>query len=130
MVDENCNQAIALFESIKVQVIEPGLISELADIQIWCYLGYYFAEKLRAGVSLENYNLSNQSKDKEEAIAHLKNCLRSWKEVVRLTTDQYKPMPYVSMGHHETKWPEFTSFHWSNFLEDVEADIEYVKNIE
>ena len=116
--------------SLEVQANDPGLISELADIQIWCHLGYYFADKLRAGVALEIYNLSNRSKDKEEAIAHLENCLRSWKEVVRLTTDQYKPMPYVSMGHHEPKWPEFTSFHWSNFLEDVEADIEYVINIE
>ena len=129
-IEENCNQAITLLESIEVQENEPGLISELADIKTWCHLGYYFSDKLRAGVSLENYNISGQLKDKEEAIAHLEKCLVSWKEVVRLTADRYKPMPYVSMGHHEPKWPEFTSFHWSNFIKDVEADIEYVVNIE
>jgi hypothetical protein len=129
-IEDNCTLALTILESLEVGENEPGLNSELADIRTWCHLGYYFADKLRAGVSLENYNLSKQEKEKENAIVHLEKCLGSWKEVVRLTADQYKPMPYVSMGHHEPKWPEFTSFHWSNFLVDVEADIEYVRNIE
>jgi len=129
-VEDNCTQALAIVETIEAGVEEAGLISELADIETWCHLGYYFADKLRAGVSLENYNLSKQEKEKENAIVHLEKCLDSWKEVVRLTADRYKPMPYVSMGHHEPKWPEFTSFHWSIFTKDVEADIEYVRNIE
>jgi hypothetical protein len=38
-------------------------------------------------------------------------------------------MPYVSMGHHEPRWPEFTSFHWKYFMNEVEADLEYVKKL-
>jgi hypothetical protein len=128
-LEDNCTRALTLLDSLEGKENEPALISELADIKTWCYLGYYFADKLRAGVSLENYNLSKQLKDKENAIVHLEKCLGSWKEVVRLTADRYKPMPYVSMGHHEPKWPEFTSFHWSTFTLDVEADIEYVVKI-
>jgi len=127
-IEENCTLAINLIESIEGQENAPGLRSEIADIETWCHLGYYFSDKLRAGVSLENYILSKQLIDKESAIAHLEKCLESWKEVIRLTADRYKPMPYVSMGHHEQRWPEFTSFHWSIFLKDVEADIEYVRN--
>ena len=127
-IEDNCTRALNILESMEEQENEPGLISELSDIETWCNLGYYFADKLRAGVYLENYNLAKQEKDKEKAIVHLEQCLESWKEVVRLTVDRYKPMPYVSMGHHEQRWPEFTSFHWSIFLKDVEADIEYVKN--
>ncbi len=128
VIEENCTQALHLLESIKRQENEPGLVSELADIETWCHLGYYFADKLRAGVSLENYNLFKQEKDRESALAYLEDCLGSWQEVVRLTADRYIPMPYVSMGHHEQRWPEFASFHWSNFLKDVEADIEYLRN--
>jgi len=129
-VEENCTRALAILETMEAGENEPGLNSELADIRTWSHLGYYFAEKLRAGVALENYNLSGQEKEKEAAITHLEYCLSSWKEVIRLTSGRYKPMPYVSMGHHEQRWPEFKSFHWSNFLEDVEADIEYAKTLE
>lgn len=129
-VEDNCTRALAILETLEVGENETDLNSELADIRTWCHLGYYFADKLRAGVALENYNRSKQEKYKEEAIAYLEKCLVSWKEVVQLTTDQYKPMPYVSMGHHEQRWPEFTSFHWSLFLKDVEADIDYVRNLE
>ncbi len=38
-------------------------------------------------------------------------------------------MPYVSMGHHEQKWPDFKAFHWDLFSEDVRADLEFVLNL-
>ncbi len=59
-----------------------------------------------------------------------KKCVGHWKNVIRLTDDRYKPMPYVSMGHLEQRWPEFKAFHWKYFLKDVEADIEFVRNTE
>ena len=37
-------------------------------------------------------------------------------------------MPYVIMGHHENRWPDFKGFHWKNYTKEVEADIEYIKN--
>jgi len=106
------------------------LNSELDDIETWCQLGFYFADKLRAGVSLQTFNLSSQPTDIQKALEYLEKCWVHWENIVELTVDRYRPMPYVSMGHHEQLWPEFTSFHWSKFLKDVEADIEYVRNIE
>ena len=47
----------------------------------------------------------------------------------KLIRDLYKPMPYVSMGHPVQKWPDFKVFHWELFLDDVEADQDYVKNL-
>ncbi len=129
-VDEECEQALALvysLDSIGDHSGSAGLESELADIRTWCKLGFYFADKLRAGVALETYRLSGKQTDKQEAIAHLEACLRWWEDVVRLTIGRYKPMPYVSMGHHEPRWPEFTHFHWSLFTDQVEADVEYAK---
>lgn len=51
-----------------------------------------------------------------------------WNKVVELTKDRYKLMPYVIMGHHENRWPDFKGFHWKNYTKEVEADIEYIKN--
>jgi hypothetical protein len=101
------------------------LESELIDIRTWCFLGFYFADKLRAGVALESYMLFGRQADREKGIAHLEACLGWWEEVVLLTSGRYRPMPYVSMGHHEQRWPEFTRFHWSQFQEDVNADLEW-----
>jgi hypothetical protein len=129
VLEEQCQRAISIIKYLSSSENEPGLESELADIKTWCYLGFYFADKLRAGVSAELFNLTFHPEIKEEALASLEKCLLHWKKVIELTADRYVPMPYVSMGHHESKWPEFTSFHWSVFLKDVEADLVYVSKL-
>jgi len=62
-------------------------------------------------------------------LKYLDLCVGHWRNVIELTSDRYKPMPYVSMGHHEQKWPDFKAFHWELFLDDVRADRDYVKNL-
>ena len=51
-----------------------------------------------------------------------------WENVIRVTKSRYLPMPYVSMGYHEQKWPDFRTFHWENFMTDVKADLDYINN--
>ena len=80
-------------------------------------------------MALENYRLTGEKVFQEEGIAHLEDCLASWVNVVELTSDRYRPMPYVSMGHHEPRWPGFTHFHWSLFTDQVKADLDYAYNI-
>ncbi len=127
MIQDNCDEAMTIIGNLRSPENEPTLNSELDDIETWCHLGSYFADKLRAGVALETFNLSGQPTDRQYALEYLEKCLVHWENIVKLTRDRYKPMPYVSMGHHEQRWPDFTSFHWSNFLRDVEADIAYVR---
>jgi len=129
MVQSDCEAALVLVDNMRSND-DPTLNSELDDIETWCHLGFYFADKLRAGVALETFNLAKQPIDKQKALKYLEECLEHWENIVKLTEDNYKPMPYVSMGHQDQRWPEFTSFHWSKFLMEVEADIEYVRNIE
>ena len=74
--------------------------------------------------------LSGKIEEKLEAISHLEACSESWEELVRLTSDRYRPMPYVSMGHHEPRWPDFTHFHWSLFSDQVKADVDYARALE
>ena len=128
-VEEYCKNALKNIEPILLLENDLTLKSELDDIETWSYLGFYFADKLRAGVALETYNLNKQPKEKEKALLYLNQCLTHWQNVVRLTKDRYLPMPYVSIGDQRQKWPDFKTFHWSYFLKDVKADIEFVNKM-
>ncbi|MFT4733265.1 MAG: hypothetical protein ACI9K1_000216 [Arcticibacterium sp.] len=131
-IDNECNKALSIVESLYSENNIPLLNSELDDITTWCHLGFYFSDKLRAGVALQTFNIQKQAEDKTQALTFLGKCLGHWENVVKYTIDRYQQMPYVSMGHVSVpKYSQaISSFHWSNFLKDVEADITYVKNIE
>ena len=129
-IDEMCTGAMLLINKLRTGETDPTLISELDDLETWSQLGFYLADKIRAGVAFETYRLSGVNAKKEESLDYLKKCVSHWKNIIRLTEFRYQPMPYVSMGHHEPRWPEFNKFHWKYFLKDVEADIDFVKNTE
>lgn len=130
MLQEHCSAIQVQLRELRAKDHDPALVSELDDLETWCHLGLYFADKLRAGVSLESYYRDKDPRDREEAIGYLEACVGHWENVVRLTKDRYRPMPYVSMGHHEQRWPRFKAFHWELFLEDVKADLEHVKQLD
>ncbi len=129
MFQDNCTMGMNLIGDLREQAHDPVLVSELDDLETWCHLGYYFADKVRAGVSLGDYHLAHDPRDKEKALEYLDSCVGHWKNVIRLTKDRYKPMPYASMGHDEQRWPGFKAFHWELFLDDVVADLDYVKHL-
>jgi hypothetical protein len=128
-IQKECSSALKIIEDLRMHTNEATLISELDDLETWSYLGFYFADKIRAGVATELFNLSKQNQEKINATEYLEECIEHWSKIVQLTGERYKPMPYVSMGHHDPRWPDFTAFHWKYFLRDVEADLEYVKGL-
>ncbi len=127
-MNETCEKSMTLIEKLRSPENEPTLNSELDDLETWCHLGFYIADKIRAGVSFETFRLTGNNTDKDEALTYLEYCVGHWEKVIELTDERYKPMPYVSMGHHEPRWPEFKAFHWKYFLKDVKSDIDFVKN--
>ena len=129
MLQDKCTTSMNLIGELRVHGNDPALVSELDDMETWCHLGYYFADKLLAGVSLETYHLGSDPLGKDKALEYLELCIEHWKNVIRLTRDRYKPMPYVSMGYQDQKWPDFKAFHWELFLDEVKAEIEYVRNV-
>ncbi len=126
MLQDECSLALHIIDGIRDPGNDPALSSELDDLETWCHLGYYFADKLMAGVSLENYRLGGYSGSREEALGHLDACIEHWENVIRMTRDRYREMPYVSMGHHNQRWPEFRAFHWELFLDEVKRDRDYL----
>lgn len=127
-INEFCVGLDLILTDLRTNAEDKSLLWELDDLATWCQLGFYFADKIRAGVYFENYRLFSDPTNKEASIMHLKKCIEHWEKIIHLTEERYKPMPYVSMGHHEQKWPDFKEFHWKQFLVDVKADLEFVQN--
>jgi hypothetical protein len=124
-----CGRAVSLITLLREEGIDPTLESELDDLETWCHLGYYLSDKIRAGVALQMFRLSEDEAYRQQSIRLLQSCILHWREVIRLTEIRYVRMPYVSMGYHDQKWPGFNSFHWMDFLDDVEEDLDYVKGV-
>ena len=125
-----CDEAISLINKLGENNESPTMQSELDDLKTWCSLGYYFADKINAGVALQTYLLSGKMKEKKKALMYANKCLKHWKNVIILTENRYQLMPYVMMNHPENKWPNFKGFHWKDYLSEVEYDIEFIRSIE
>jgi hypothetical protein len=128
-VELNCSAALKLVKGLRkhTEVRDKAFISELDDIATWANLGLYFADKLRGGVALATFHQSKQTNEKEKAVNYLEKCVDHWLHIIRLTESRYITMPYVSMGHHQPRWPEFTGFHWKHFFKDVQRDVEIAR---
>lgn len=124
-----CGRAVSLITLVREEGIDATLESELDDLETWCHLGYYLSDKIRAGVALQMFRLSGNERYRQQSIRLLQSCILHWREVIGLTELRYIRMPYVGMGHNDEKWPGYTTFHWMDFLEDVEEDLDYVKEV-
>lgn len=130
MTKKNCDKSLAIIDSLEKQSNDPTFQSEIEDLKTWCYLGFYLAEKIHAGINLKTYRLSADVKDQEAALNHAQKALQNWEKIVELTETRYQLMPYVMMTHPENRWPDFKGFHWKNYLKEVQYDIEHIKSIE
>ncbi len=130
MIKSNCDKSLMLIDSLEKQSNDPTFRSEIEDLKTWCYLGYYFAEKIHAGIELKTYMFSADVKNKEAALQHAHKAVQHWGKIIELTETRYQLMPYVMMTHPENRWPDFKGFHWKNYLKEVEYDIKYIKSIE
>ncbi|OJW74817.1 MAG: hypothetical protein BGO59_28345 [Spirosoma sp. 48-14] len=107
----------------------PTLTCELADLETWAQLSQYFADKLRAGVALQTYRLSQNKAQQQEAITLLTRCLGHWRTVSDLTASHYHAVPYTD-GYvsKEKAYRDSQTFSWSMYLPQVERDIQLAKD--
>lgn len=117
----------------RVQQLRPGasptLACELADLETWAYLSRYFADKLRAGVALQTYRLSQNKAHQQEAITLLTRCLTHWRTVSDITASHYHEVPYID-GYvsKEKAFNDARTFIWSKYIPQVERDILLAKD--
>jgi hypothetical protein len=108
----------------------PTLACELTDLETWAYLSLYFADKLRAGIALQAYRISNNKGWQKKALALLSDCVKHWKELSKLTAAHYHEVPYLQgYTSQENAYRDARYFSWAAFLPQVERDIELAKEV-
>ncbi|WP_229970369.1 hypothetical protein [Pontibacter harenae] len=102
----------------------PTLSCELDDLETWAYLSSYFADKLRAGVALQTYQLSQNKAQQAKAVKLLTRCLAHWRKLSAITAKHYQEVPYIhgyiSRGN---AYKDAERFSWAKYLPQVEHDI-------
>ncbi|MEO5581655.1 MAG: hypothetical protein ABIR66_03110, partial [Saprospiraceae bacterium] len=97
------------------------LISEWKEIATWSYLGLYFADKLRAGVTLQTFYRSGKESSRLKAVIELKKALKHWDQVIAYTKDRYLPTPHVALAKYKESFPLFS---WQRLRDQVVRDID------
>lgn len=127
-LEKDANQALDLVKDIPLE--DTDLMYEVADIKTWSYMGLYMAEKIKAGIALEQYRTSADAEKQQLAIKHLEEGLTYWDKIIEITRPIYSDMRLVHYNENEGKtWQEndHLRFHWALLREDVLHDIEMAK---
>ena len=119
-------EALRLTEKINV-ADNASLMYEVADVKIWAYLGLHLAEKIRAGVALKRYQVSQDKKDKDLALQHLQNGLAFWDELIKVSRPLYKDMRLTHYNHNFFTANDDNWFHWEKIRKEVLQEIATVK---
>ena len=109
-LEKDNQQALNIVNSISTS--DETLKCEIEDVKAWAYLGLYFAKKIRTGVAL------NQNK-KADALTHITDAQQYWRDLVRVTDAHIQPSHLAITEDY---------FHWKNFQDEVDAEIEWVKS--
>jgi hypothetical protein len=130
MVEKDCRKALALVKNIN-STNNNALMFEVADIKAWANIGLHFAEKIRAGIALQNFRTKGGEENKQAAVKHLESALKYWDVVISITRPIYNDMPlthYSEQNGVRSKENQFLLFHWEKLRPDLLKDIEVAKN--
>ncbi|CAN5481337.1 hypothetical protein BH23BAC1_BH23BAC1_23920 [soil metagenome] len=128
-LEEKSAIALNLLKQIKTN--DPAVKHEIADIKAWAYLAKYFAGKLQAGIDFEMYKRTKNRKYQRQAMAKLQKAKKHWSAVVDITAPYFEEMPLLHFGDdylREKFEKPVDKFSWKNFVDQVQWDIDYVRN--
>ncbi len=106
------------------RAVTPGLAHEIADIEIWAYLGRHYAEKLRGVVALQTARVADDALSRAAAAKHLKNALDHWDTLVSISRPIYRDMPLTHYNRPNNQRIEDNFFHWSRLRAIIARDID------
>jgi hypothetical protein len=115
-VEAKAKEAIETIASL--QSDSPTLHCEMADIQAWSCLSFYFANKLRAAVSFERYIRNRDRMDQQHAVEYLQTGVKHWDDLIAVTKSHYLEQPLMHLGD--------VPFSWELFRKQVQEDISIV----
>lgn len=122
-LEKDAKQILELSASIEtIETDSPNNFAiELNDIRIWGHLSYYFSEKVKGAILVQEALLKNDREAQAAAIKHLENALVHWQAIVEISESQYDE---VSLLHLRTY-----KFSWKLFVPEVIKDIEYAQGL-
>ncbi|MDH6312898.1 hypothetical protein M2137_001683 [Parabacteroides sp. PFB2-10] len=129
-LEESCLQALELVRDIPVKG-NTSLRYEVADIQIWSYLGLHYAEKIRGAIALHLYRTAGGENHKQTAVAYMEQSLAYWDKAVAISRPLYNDMPLTHLSEQNGKpWQEndHLRFHWEIVRSDVARDVEIARS--
>lgn len=127
--EEDSRRALELVDGLRsrVNAFSGALESELDDVAAWAHLGFYLADKLRAGVALDRFRKTGDASHRDAAVALLERCLEHWDRVVGYTRNRYVAVPHVALA--SAREERFRYFSWENYRSEVERDIEIARTL-
>ena len=79
-LDKDCAASAQKVAAIRARgSVSPKLEAELADLDAWNAYGHYFAAKLRGGVALATFRVTQDAAQQEKAVAELTAGVEFWK---------------------------------------------------
>jgi hypothetical protein len=122
-LEENSNKVFSIVKQLQPGA-SPTLSCELDDLETWAYLSIYFANKLRAGVSLQLFRTTGEKLQQQRAVQLLTSCVRNWKKIAQITSGHYKEVAYVdNHASGGVAYKDALTFLWAKYLPQVERDV-------
>lgn len=115
ILEKNSFQSLEMIESITSD--NPEIEEEIGDLKAWSFLSQYFANKLRAALSLNLYMITSDENEKKKAVSFIKSAKTNWISLVAVTKDRYRQALLINTG---------STFSWAQYLPDVDKDIDTV----
>lgn len=112
---------LALLDSVRIS--SGALACEVDDLRTWANMALYFADKLRAGVSLQLYRMTGNPLHREQALMLAKRCLAHWQNLSAVTADHYREVPYIDDLGYGSGYQDARTFSWKKYLPQVMRDI-------
>lgn len=121
-MEQNGLKILELYDDLQNQASKNkvNFQIELNDTRAWAHLSLYFSSKLRGAILLDEAVKTQNKTLQKEAITHLEEAAKHWKNIIDVTSNQYQE---VSLLHIKT-----TKFSWKLFYSQVLKDIEIAKN--
>lgn len=123
MLERDNREALSLVKNIDTAG-NASLMYEVADVKTWANLGLHLAEKLRGALALQTYRLSGGEENKLQAVGHLRQALKYWDEVIRITRPIYRDMRLTHYNHNSFEANDTNLFHWALIRDEVARDVE------
>ncbi|MEZ4829098.1 MAG: hypothetical protein R3C61_22855 [Bacteroidia bacterium] len=132
ILSSDANEMLELLNQIRQSGVNPKgeFACELEDIETWAWLSLYFADKLRAAISLHAYRKGGDEQNKTQAIVLLTNCLSYWEKVSDITQSHYREVPYLgdkTAWNPRDAWTDAKTFSWEKYLPEVRRDLEIAR---